>query len=124
MFLGSPLSELTLYRRKLAWVPVWSQIELDMGIVAASLPALSPLLKKVWSGFSPPRAATPSQMSTLPGYRESWGEKSIIDRDLEKGQGGKEIGVSDVEAAVEKEMGVVKSESTRVTTEEVVPKRV
>ncbi|CAI6337644.1 unnamed protein product [Periconia digitata] len=35
-----------------AWVPVWGQIEVDVGIVAASLPSLSPLLKKFWCGVS------------------------------------------------------------------------
>jgi hypothetical protein len=30
-------------------VPMWSQIEVDAGIVAASLPSLSPLLKRLWS---------------------------------------------------------------------------
>lgn len=48
-----------------AWVPAWSQIEVDVGIVAASLPSLSPLLKRMWSGFAIDRPKTPSQMPTL-----------------------------------------------------------
>lgn len=35
-----------------AWVPVWGQIEVSVGIVAASLPSLSPLLKKFWCEVS------------------------------------------------------------------------
>ena len=38
-----------------------------MGIVAASLPSLSPLLKQVWSGFATDRPMTPSQLPTLLG---------------------------------------------------------
>lgn len=53
---------------------MWSQIEVDVGIVAASLPSLSPLLKLVWTGFTPSRASTPSQVPTLPGFRKSWGK--------------------------------------------------
>jgi hypothetical protein len=48
-----------------AWVPTWSQIEVDVGIVAASLPSLSPLLKHVWSGFATDRPMMPSQLPTL-----------------------------------------------------------
>ncbi|KNG45362.1 hypothetical protein DDE82_002448 [Stemphylium lycopersici] len=76
-----------------AWVPVWSQIEVDVGILAASLPCLSPLLKQVF--HCPSRASTPSEVPTLPGYRGSWGEKGLdsidddsdgdMDKDLEKG---------------------------------------
>jgi hypothetical protein len=59
--------------RNWAWVPVWSQIEVDIGIVTACLPCLSPLLRLVWTGVSPPmspRAQTPSMMY-LPGM-SSW----------------------------------------------------
>ncbi|PVI05588.1 hypothetical protein DM02DRAFT_685393 [Periconia macrospinosa] len=48
-----------------AWVPVWGQIEVDVGIVAASLPSLSPLLKKFWSGVSTQLYTTHPQHSTL-----------------------------------------------------------
>lgn len=71
-----------------AWVPVWSQIEVNVGIVAASLPCLSPLLKLVCCGLSTARSSTPSQIPTLPGYRGSWGaEKNLSDTsgmDVEK----------------------------------------
>jgi hypothetical protein len=72
-----------------SWVPVWSQIEVDIGILAASLPSLSPLLKQVF--HCPHRTATPSEVPTIPGYRGSWGEKNLVsidDDDLEKGTGG------------------------------------
>jgi hypothetical protein len=41
-------------------------------------------LQKVWTGFhhTQGRASTPSQVPTLPGYRESWGE--VWDLDVEK----------------------------------------
>ena len=72
-----------------AWVPVWSQIEVDVAIVAASLPSLSPLFKQAWLGFhTPTRASTPSQIPTLPGYRESWGVEEKLgsfNDDVEKG---------------------------------------
>jgi hypothetical protein len=42
------------------WVPVWAQIEVDVSIVAASLPSLSLLIKKVWYGFSARTMRTPS----------------------------------------------------------------
>lgn len=69
-----------------SWVPVWSQIEVDIGILAASLPSLSPLLKHVF--HCPARATTPSEVPTLPGYRGSWGEKNLVsmedEDDIEK----------------------------------------
>ncbi|KAI4907771.1 hypothetical protein J4E90_009178 [Alternaria incomplexa] len=64
-----------------SWVPVWSQIEVDIGILAASLPSLSPLLKHVF--HCPARATTPSEVPTLPGYRGSWGEKNLVSMDDE-----------------------------------------
>ncbi|KAG9376759.1 hypothetical protein PtrSN002B_002376 [Pyrenophora tritici-repentis] len=61
-----------------AWVPVWSQLEVDIGIVAASLPCLSPLFKHVF--FSKDnRPSTPSKIPTLPGYDKSW--RKDIDSD-------------------------------------------
>ena len=78
-----------------AWVPVWSQIEVDVGIVAASLPSLSPLLKQAWLGLhAPTRASTPSQIRTLPGYRESWGVEKRMGSsdDEEKGVWGVDVG--------------------------------
>jgi hypothetical protein len=102
-----------------AWVPVWSQIEIDIAIVAASLPSLSPLLQKVWTGFhhTQGRASTPSQVPTLPGYRESWRTPSkpsfssspgayndeVWDCDIEKMEG---FGVEKRLTVREKEMGI------------------
>ncbi|PSN73973.1 hypothetical protein BS50DRAFT_469916, partial [Corynespora cassiicola Philippines] len=51
-----------------SWVPVWSEIEVDVGIVMASLPSLSPLLRKMWSGFFTYR--TPTQIRELPKPRK------------------------------------------------------
>jgi hypothetical protein len=46
-------------------VPMWSQVEVDAGIVAASLPSLSPLLKRLWSDLVTPRPGSASGMVTL-----------------------------------------------------------
>jgi hypothetical protein len=98
-----------------AWVPVWSQIEVNVGIVAASLPSLSPLFKQIFGGcHTQTRASTPSQIPTIMGYRESWGveqkmggfeedDEVVWDADI----GGK-LGGWDVERRLtvrEKEMG-------------------
>lgn len=72
--------------RKRAWVPVWSQIEVNVGIVAASLPCLSPLFKQV---FSHPRDSAPP---TFAWYRGSLGGRSDAwdpEGDFEKGGNGK-----------------------------------
>jgi hypothetical protein len=73
--------------RTWAWVPVWSQIEVDIGILAASLPSLSPLLAPVWTGSPSSRAATPSEMPDFPEYRVSWSHSTLTDGfvpDMEK----------------------------------------
>ncbi|KAF2126217.1 hypothetical protein P153DRAFT_88100 [Dothidotthia symphoricarpi CBS 119687] len=54
---GSPLSAGVSWQEAdttwtWAWVPVWSQIEVDMGILAASLPSLNPLFRQVFAGCS------------------------------------------------------------------------
>lgn len=48
-----------------SWIPLWSQIEVQVGIVAASLPSLSPLLKQAWWGFTFPRSLSSSRTRTL-----------------------------------------------------------
>jgi hypothetical protein len=63
-------SHLTLLRTW-AWIPVWSQIEVDIGILTACLPCLSPLLRLMWSEVSVTRTMTPS-MVELPKYSGSW----------------------------------------------------
>lgn len=50
---------------KWRWISLWSQIEVDVGIVAASLPSLSPLLKQVWSGFANTRSLSPSRIPSI-----------------------------------------------------------
>lgn len=47
------------------WIPLWSQIEVDIGIAAASIPSLSPLLKEIWSGMVHSRRASQSRIPTL-----------------------------------------------------------
>jgi hypothetical protein len=55
-------------------VPVWSQIEVDIGILTACLPCLSPLLRLFFHSTHQQRTMTPS-MVTLPKYAgsRSWG---------------------------------------------------
>ena len=55
-------------------MPVWSQIEVDIGILTACLPCLSPLLRLFFHSAHQQRTMTPS-MVTLPKYAgsRSWG---------------------------------------------------
>lgn len=81
-----------------AWVPVWSQIEVDIGIVTACLPCLSPLLRLAWSEVGvKSRTMTPS-MVTLPKYSGSWGSVDTATGEVEKvdekeGDGDVDMGV-------------------------------
>ena len=59
-------------------MPVWSEIEVDVGIVMASLPSLSPLLRKMWSGFFTYR--TPTQIRELPKPRKCMGLEALASR--------------------------------------------
>ncbi|OAL48471.1 hypothetical protein IQ07DRAFT_622898 [Pyrenochaeta sp. DS3sAY3a] len=100
-----------------AWVPVWSQIEVDVGIIAASLPCLSPLLKLAWSGFSTPRAGTPSQVPTIPGYRGSWAASNMSKNsefDVEKMEKLEENGYFDNAPEAENQIGVAKTADARI----------
>ncbi|KAF1927398.1 uncharacterized protein M421DRAFT_30823, partial [Didymella exigua CBS 183.55] len=54
-----------------AWIPVWSQIEVDVGVLTACLPCLSPLLRLFFPATRAQRNMTPS-MVTLPKYSASW----------------------------------------------------
>jgi hypothetical protein len=65
--------------RRWSFVPLWSQVEVNVGIVAASLPSLSPLLKRVWSGFAPNRTTTPSCVRTLSQPTGNWDEQTFTD---------------------------------------------
>lgn len=69
------ISALTLHRNW-AYVPLWSQIEVDVAIIAASLPSLSPLIKKVWIGFSY-GSASPYENPTYAKGRQSYGLQVI-----------------------------------------------
>ncbi|XPT03226.1 hypothetical protein M3J09_012327 [Ascochyta lentis] len=73
-----------------AWVPVWSQIEVDIGILTACLPCLSPLLRLVWSEVSVTRTMTPS-MVELPKYSGSWKSVDSQENMQEKGMQGDQI---------------------------------
>ncbi|KAH6625684.1 hypothetical protein C7974DRAFT_205507 [Boeremia exigua] len=74
-----------------AWVPVWSQIEVDVGILTACLPCLSPLLRMFWSEVRVPRITTPS-MVQLPKYSGSWDSVDSKDSQASGGSVGKEEG--------------------------------
>ena len=86
---GSPVQEGVSWQRAdsswtWAWVPVWSQIEVDIGIVTACLPCLSPLLRLAWSEVGvKSRTMTPS-MVTLPKYSGSWGSVDTVTGEVEK----------------------------------------
>ncbi|KAF2026933.1 hypothetical protein EK21DRAFT_102894 [Setomelanomma holmii] len=99
-----------------AWVPVWSQIEVDIGIVAASLPSLSPLLKRVWTGFSIQKPSTPSQLPDLPHYLESWNEPNrsrVKDMHAEKSYKSDEVSYSDEMSDAGDEIGIARTAETR-----------
>ena len=61
--------------QELAYVFLWSQIEVDVAITAASLPGLSLLLEKVWIGFSY-GSASPYENPTYAKGRQSYGLQS------------------------------------------------
>jgi len=65
---------LTLHRNR--YVPLRSQIEVGVAIIAASLLSLSPLLKKVWIGFSY-WSASPYENPTYVKGRQSYGLQAI-----------------------------------------------
>lgn len=96
---------------------MWSQIEVDIGILAASLPCLSPLLKLVWSGFSTIRAGTPSQVPTIPGYRGSWEEKDYSKNsvsDVEKSPRLGATGYYDDAWDMQEQIGAARTANARI----------
>ncbi|KAH7075991.1 hypothetical protein FB567DRAFT_563466 [Paraphoma chrysanthemicola] len=100
-----------------AWVPVWSQIEVDVGILAASLPSLSPLVKRLWSGFTTKRSSTPSQMPDFPQYLDSVNQPGGPKRgsiDIEKSFKADESDNWDGLSGVEDEIGVAKTAHARI----------
>ncbi|KAH8719303.1 hypothetical protein GQ44DRAFT_687868 [Phaeosphaeriaceae sp. PMI808] len=64
-----------------AWVPIWSQIEVDVGIFAASLPSLHPLVNHVWKGFSTCGPPKPPHLPDFVDYHESWKTGRLSDND-------------------------------------------
>jgi hypothetical protein len=87
-----------------SWVPVWSQIEIDIGIVVASLPSLHPLVQQVWKGFSTTRRLTPSQLPDFPEYQSGFGG------DVEKEWKANEVSFYEEASDVEDEIELAKSE--------------
>jgi hypothetical protein len=75
--------------RTWAWVPIWSQIEVDIGVLTACLPCLSPLLVLFYKSTHTKRAVTPSMVS-LPKY--SGGLGSSIEEDEKEGKGELALG--------------------------------
>ncbi|KAJ4369298.1 hypothetical protein N0V86_009129 [Didymella sp. IMI 355093] len=84
-----------------AWVPVWSQIEVDIGILTACLPCLSPLLRLFFHSAREPRTLTPS-MVTLPEYPGSW---ASVDSQESGGSKGQQEGASEKGAGQEGKQG-------------------
>ncbi|KAF2819317.1 hypothetical protein CC86DRAFT_431887 [Ophiobolus disseminans] len=100
-----------------AWVPVWSQIEVSIGIFAASLPSLNPLLKHAWTGFATTRPSTPSQLSDFPNYQgtaDSLKSMTGMDRDLEKSLKVDNTSYYDDTFDDEEEIGVAKTANARI----------
>ena len=93
-------------------MPIWSQIEVDIGIVVASLPSLNPLLKHVWAIPSMRRSATPSELPDFPEYQKSWNERkspSDTEFDMEESLKG-DSGIFYEEGSDEEDaLGVAKS---------------
>jgi len=107
---------LTAYIRTWAWVPVWSQIEIDMGILAASLPSLSPLLIRMCAGFAMADPLTPSQLPDFPVREKDWIEDSKSSfTDVEKSMKADELSLCDDLSDVEEEVGVAQTADVRIT---------
>lgn len=104
--------------RTWAWVPVWSQIEVDVGIVAASLPSLSPLLKQVWTVFpTTGRSSTPSQLPDFPQYRDSLIREPLSKEmviDVEKSMKVSEAGYYNELSDVDEEIGVARTANIKI----------
>jgi hypothetical protein len=106
---------LTSICRTWAWVPVWSQIEVDIGILAASLPSLSPLLKQAWMGSSTTRPSTPSQLPDFPEYRGNLNpRKSLIGMGPDVEKSLKVLETSYYDDTSDEEIGTAKTADARV----------
>jgi hypothetical protein len=102
------------YRRMWSWVPVWSQIEVDVGIVVASLPSLHPLVQQVWKGFSTTRRLTPSQLPDFPEYHGS--EITLMSSevvDMEKSLKASEVSFYDEASDAEDDIDKAKTVEAR-----------
>jgi hypothetical protein len=105
---------LTSDRRKWAWVPIWSHIEVEVGILVASLPSLNPLVKQMWASTSMRRSLTPSELPDFPDYQADWSTKNLssdVDSDGEKSH--KETSFYDESSDFEDEIGVAKTTAAR-----------
>lgn len=69
-------------------MPLWSQVEVGAGIIAASLPSLSPLVKHLWDSFVTGKDTTPSYIHARTKSIDSSGAKNILShtqRDMNEG---------------------------------------
>jgi hypothetical protein len=95
-------------------VPIWSQIEVDVGIVVASLPSLNPLLKRMWAGKSKKRSLTPSQLPDFPEYQQCWDLQGPLSPDMEKPRKASEVSFYDDTSDVEDEIDLAKMAAARM----------
>jgi hypothetical protein len=95
-------------------VPIWSQIEVDIGIVVASLPSLNPLLKRMWTGTSKKRSLTPSQLPDFPEYQECWSLQGPPSSDIEKSRKASEVSFYDDTSDVDDEIDIAKMAAARM----------
>ncbi|KAL5119325.1 hypothetical protein ACEQ8H_002812 [Pleosporales sp. CAS-2024a] len=110
---GSPISDNLSWREgdsswKWAWVPVWSQIEVDMGILVASLPSLNPLLKSMWTPTITHRA---SELPDFPDYQEriEHASPNKTESHVEKSRKGSQVTFYEESEDEEDEVGLAKS---------------
>jgi hypothetical protein len=105
---------LTIVHRTWAWIPVWSHIEVEVGIIVASLPSLNPLVKQICAGTSTRRSLTPSELPDFPDYQANWTPTKLssdVDSDGEKSHKGTSF--YDESSDFEDDIGVAKSTTVR-----------
>jgi hypothetical protein len=100
--------------RTWAWIPIWSHIEVEVGIIVASLPSLNPLVKQMCAGTSTRRPSTPSELPDFPDYQASWTSTKLssdVDSDGEKSHKGTSF--YDESSDFEDDIGVAKATTMR-----------